>query len=77
MELYLYQHGCPGLPPDQIAARPLPPTMRRRISAPSNSVVLNGERGPPNLPNGIRATPRITARSTVVPPSLERAAASL
>jgi hypothetical protein len=39
--------------------------------------VFNGERVPPNLPNGIRPAPRITARSTAFPPSLELAATSL
>jgi hypothetical protein len=77
MDLYLYQHGSPWPPPEQIAARPLPPTMRRRISATPDPGVLDGERVPPNLPNGIRATPKITARSTVAPPSLELATASL
>jgi hypothetical protein len=77
MKLYLYQHGSPWPPPEQIVAGPLPQTMRRRISALPNPGVLNDERVPPNLPNGIRPAPRITARSTVVPPSLELAAASL
>ena len=77
MELYLYQHGSPWLPPEQMTAKLLPPRLRCRISAPPNPVALNGEGVAPNLPNGIRLAPRITARSTVVPPSLELAAASL
>ena len=56
---------------------PLPPHLLRRISASPNPSVLDGERDPPNLLNGIRAVPRITARSAVVPPSLELVAASL
>ncbi len=77
MELYLYQHGSPWPPPEQVATRPLSPPLRRRISALPNLGVLDGEQVPPNLPNGIRAAPRITARSTVVPPSLELASTSL
>ena len=49
----------------------------RRISATSSPGVFNGERVPPNLSNGIRPAPRITARSTAFPPSLELAATSL
>jgi hypothetical protein len=77
MKLYLYRHDIALAPPEQIAMRPLPPPLRRRISTASNPGMLNGERVPPNLPNGIRAAPKINARSTVVPPSLELAATSL
>ena len=77
MELYLYHHGVALAPAGADGRRPLPPPLQQRISATPNPSVLNGERVPSNLPNGIRPLPRITARSTVVPPSLELGVTSL
>jgi hypothetical protein len=45
--------------------------MDARIAAPPNSGALKVDNAPPNLPNGVRAAPRITARSTSMPPILE------